>query len=354
MDTEVLESPAAEAASPAPAPEPSLRETIERVAAEPPAESPAPPAPPPEPEEPAEETPEGQESPTPQQAEKKDAKTQGQRAEQGIERAPKSWKPVSQSHWDKLPPEVRSDVVRREREFTRILNESADARKFQKSLQELVAPFEARYQAAGVGTTKALHSLMVMDQVLSTAPPAQRAQAMAKLIKDYQVDISALDSALAGEEVVEVSPQAQIEQMIQQRLAPIQQFVQSQQSVQMQHEQAEQARMNQTVEEFGANKPYFDQVRSDMADLIEINSRRGVYLTLDEAYNRAVRSNPDTLKLVQQDEAKQRAQGANSAAQRSLAASLSVSGNPASIQSRPDPTDLRGTIEAAWGAQAGR
>lgn len=360
MPPEVLESPAAEAAAPAPAPEPSLRETIERVAAETPdtpAESPAPahaPAPAPEPEDEPEETPEGQEPPTPQQAEKQDAKAKGERPEQNLERAPKSWKPVSQSHWASLPAEVKADVVRREREFTRVLNDSADARKFQKSLNELVAPFEGRYKAAGIPTAKAIHSLMVMDQVLSSSPPAQRAQAMAKLIMDYQVDIAALDSALAGEDVVEVSPQARIQQLIQQELAPLQQFVNTQAQNAQRQEETEQERYNRTVEEFGAKKPHFEAIRQDMADLIEINAKRGVYLTLDEAYNRAVRSNPDTATLVQQEEAKQRALKANSTAQRSLAASLSVSGNPNSVSQNVDPTNLRGVIENAWAAQSGR
>ena len=46
--------------------------------------------------------------------------------------------------------------------------------------------------------------------------------------------------------------------------------------------------------------PFFEDVREDMADLIEINAKRGIALTMEQAYDRAVRSNPDTFGQITQ------------------------------------------------------
>jgi hypothetical protein len=289
--------------------------------------------------------------------EKPDAKTEGQPTGEDSQRAPQSWKPVAKSHWDKLSTEVKSEVARREREFLRVLNESGQARKTHQALIEISAPYEARYKAAGLPTLKVIQNLMMADHLLSSAPPAQRAQYMARLIKDYQIDIPALDSALSGEEVIATSPNAQINQIVAQQLAPFQQFVRDQQAqVQARDRQteaqisAEIAEMEQDTEKY----PYFNDVRQEMADIVELYARRGVYLTPPEAYNRAVRANPETNKLLQATAARQQALGAHAEAQRSLNASSSVNGSPATFNQKVDPADLRGTIEAAWRQHSGR
>jgi hypothetical protein len=82
--------------------------------------------------------------------------------------------------------------------------------------------------------------------------------------------------------------------------------------------------------------PYFDEVREEMADLIEINMSRGVVVTLDDAYNRIVGyrgyAQPQT-----------RAQNT----QRALNASVSVGGSPSTVVNSGNPQDLRGTILSA-------
>lgn len=297
-------------------------------------------------------------APSPATAEEKpDAKAESQSTDQGDQRAPQSWKPVAKSSWDKLPAEVKTEVARREREFLRVLNDSGQARKTAQSLSEIAAPFEARYKQAGVPVLKVIQNLMVADHYLATAPPVQRAQAMAKLIKDYQIDIAALDSALSGEEVVASSPQAQIDQIVTQRLAPIQQFIETQRNNVVRQEQQTEAQIAAEIAAMEADTekyPYFADLRDEMADMVEIYSRRGVYLSPADAYNRAVRANPETSKLLQQTAAQQQAVRANAQAQQSLNASSSVNGNPAHLSQQVDPTDLRGTIEAAWRQHAGR
>jgi len=273
-----------------------------------------------------------------------------------IDNAPKSWKASTRQKWASLDPEVRAEVHRRERESTRAINEAGPVKKFVGEFQQVIQPHAERYRQTGMNPLQVVHNLMNADAVLTTAPMPQRAQFMAKLIRDYGIDIRSLDSALAGEDPSN-EPLAQVESLINQKLAPIQQFVQSSQQGRQQALQREYSQQEQVINAMAADSqkfPHFDLVALEMADIMEVASRRQIYLTPEEAYKRAVAMNPEAQAAEQGRTGQQRAQVAHDAATRSLGASLSVSGSPAGLKQTVAPDDLRGTIEAAWAAHQGR
>jgi hypothetical protein len=140
-------------------------------------------------------------------------------------------------------------------------------------------------------------------------------------------------------------------------MAPLQEFVQTAQQRRQQAERQEynaQAQHIQQMAQDDVNFPHMALVASDMADVMELNARRQVYLTPEQAYARAVAMNPEAQAAEQGRAGQQRAQVAHDAATRSLGASLSVSGSPAGLKQKVAPDDLRGTIEAAWAAANGR
>jgi hypothetical protein len=105
--------------------------------------------------------------------------------------------------------------------------------------------------------------------------------------------------------------------------------------------------------------PHFDTLREDMADVIDIASKRGVKLSLEQAYSRAAAMNPEVSQLVanQQNQAAKQtaAQVANARAQRALAASSSVNGAPNSLPTgAPSGNDRRAAIAAAFESFEGR
>lgn len=279
---------------------------------------------------------------------------------QNVEKAPQSWKPAQKAKWATLDPDVRQEVMRRERDISRTLGETAQARQIANQFQQAVQPFMARIQSNGITPLQAVNELLKADHILSSAPPPQRAQYMAKLIKDYGVDIRALDDALAGS--VTVDPvQATVEKLVEQRLAPFQQYIAQQEEARQQAAayQAQQTQM--TVERMAQDPafPYFQDVRHDMADVIDLSAKRGVYLSLEQAYQRAVAMNPEinqALAAQQASDAKKAAaQTANARAQRALNASKSVGGAPVgSVSNVPAGTDRRAALEAAFSAVEGR
>ncbi len=277
-----------------------------------------------------------------------------------VDKAPQSWRPAQKEKWGKLDPDVRQEVIRREREVERVLSDSAQARQLASSMNEAVAPYMARIQALGVSPVQAAQQLFRADHILSTATPAKRAEFMAKMISDYAVDIVELDRVLSGQQTQADPVQSAVERLLKERLAPLENFLgeQSRSAKQLKDQAA--AKVTSDIEAMAVDPkfPHFAEVREDMADLIEIQAKRGVYLPLDQAYNRAIAMNPQLNQLAtsqaKSEADKAAALKANARAQRALSASRSVGGAPNGSPSAVVGNDRRATIEAALNSVEGR
>jgi hypothetical protein len=281
------------------------------------------------------------------------------------EAAPKSWKAAAQGKWSTVDPEIRAEVHRREKETSRVFGETSGIRETFKQFNEIVQPYAARLQSIGMQPLQAVQQLLRSDYILSSTPGPQRAQYMAQLIKEYGIDIRQLDDALAGQGSTQAPDPvaAQVERMLQERLSPLQQFLNQQQQVAQYQEQQILTEAATTIDQIAQDNvkyPHFDSVREDMADIIEMNAKRNVFLTPDQAYARAVGMNPELGAQMAQQQNNgrqlQQARSVNERAQRALAASSSVSGAPGGspVGGVGPNASLRDTIEAAFSQVAGR
>jgi hypothetical protein len=105
--------------------------------------------------------------------------------------------------------------------------------------------------------------------------------------------------------------------------------------------------------------PYFEDVREDMADIIEMSAKRGIAVSMVDAYTKATRMNDSTFGASQSrnqtQSATSAALAAHQAAQKAKGAALSVSGNPTGTGTNfSQPADLRGAIEQAFGNTGSR
>jgi tetratricopeptide (TPR) repeat protein len=278
-----------------------------------------------------------------------------------VDKPPQAWRAAQKAKWDKLDPDVRQEVMRRERETTRVLGETAQARQFTQQFQQAVAPYVARLHAINPNPIEAVNALLRADYQLATAPKVQRARMMAGFIKDYDVDIVELDNALAGATQAVDPVQDKVDQLLQQRLAPFQQYLEGQRQLAAQQEQQADQQISESIAAMASDPkyPHFAAVRGDMADLVDVAAKRGQYLTLEQAYDRAIVMNPEVSKLVAtQRESQARgtaAQAAHARAQQALGASVSVGGAPSSVPSGvPAGSDRRAVIEAAFDSVGGR
>jgi hypothetical protein len=268
-----------------------------------------------------------------------------------IDRAPQSWKKEAKGEWASIPLHVRQEVHKREMEVQKVLQEAAPARQFAEQFQKTVTPYMARLQAAGAtNPLQAVEALLQADYTLSSAPKAQRAAYMAKLIKEYDIDVAELDNALVGAQSPQQPQQTDIQMLVQQQLqqalAPILQREQAQR-------QQAQEQINHTVESMALDPkyPYFEDVRMDMADLIDSRAKRGIDLSLEEAYAMATRMNPEVYAQTSRQATLQTANQQHQQAIRAKNAASSVSGAPAAGGTGQfvGNGDLRSSIEAAFG-----
>lgn len=265
-------------------------------------------------------------------------------------KAPQSWKPAAREHFAKLPPEVQQEVVRREKETAVALQGAAQARALAEGFQRTVEPYRALLTDEPL---KVVANLMQTAAQLQTAPPAHKAQLVAQLVRTYGIPIEALDAALAGQPAPQQAGQggpqhmdprtlaAQVEQQVVQRL-------------QQQRVQAARAKATQEAESFAQQAEFFDDVREDVADMLELAGRRGVALSLEEAYARATKMHPEVSKVLQQREAAKQANATQASTQRARAAASSVRSQPATGPAASAPADLRGSIAASIERLTGR
>jgi HPt (histidine-containing phosphotransfer) domain-containing protein len=284
-------------------------------------------------------------------------------ADPRVDRAPQSWKGDAKKVWAELPLNVRQEVARRERETSRVLQETAEVRQKVETIQTTLAPHMDRINAMYQGNPiTAINNLLGVERILVNGDPVAKVNLVANMIKHFGIDLVSLDKALVGEAPSpEVQQQSNIEKLLEQKLAPFQQFIQSQQ----QREQQQRAQVEQevvhTVESMSSDPqfPYFNEVRELMADIVELNSRRGIYITLPEAYNKAIRMNDETYQASSGREssqaATQAALQAHQAAQKAKGAAVSVSGSPSMPGGNSgNPSDLRGTISSLLGETGNR
>jgi hypothetical protein len=275
------------------------------------------------------------------------------------ERAPQSWKPETRQHWQTLPAEVRSEIARREGEFTRVMQETAESRKLAEAFQRTVAPYEHFIKAENSNAFQAIDNLMATAARLRTGTAPELATLVSQLINQYGVGrfgkgfIETLDQALVGQAPQEDPRETMLRQKLEQEIAPVKQFMnQFQQMQQMQQEQM-QSKAGNDVQSFLANHEFGMDVKDDMADLIEMAHKRGREISLDEAYEKACRSHPSIGKILANRDKASQVQSTNQVAQRARAASVSVSGAPSGGASGNSAADLRTALESAW-SQAGR
>jgi hypothetical protein len=264
-------------------------------------------------------------------------------------KAPQSWRPAIREQWAKLPSEVQQEVARVEREATQRIGRAAEAEKTAQQLREVIGPYEGMIRAEGGDTFRAINSLMQTAMALRTAPPAHKAQLVAQLVKGYGVDVSMLDQCLAGQ-----APQGGQQQYADPRQVVREELQQLMAQSQRQRQESELATARQEAETFSADHEFFEDLREEMADMVELAARRRVALSLEDAYARACKLHPEISQVMQQREAAKSAANATASTQRSKAAASSIRSQPTAGVAEPAKSgSLRDDLDAAIASLTG-
>ena len=274
------------------------------------------------------------------------------------DRAPQSWKPAARETWAKLPVEARQEVMRREREVSVAMQESAEARHLASSVRDTVNPYLGMIRAEGGEPLQVIGNLLQTAAALRTAPPQHKAQLVAQLIKGYGIDVGMLDAILVGQAPPAGQPQAQAPRPEQFRDPRLDQIIEQQR-------RAIADNTRRSVETFATKHEFYEDVRETMADILDLNdrqnearARRGeqqVDMDLETAYSRAVQLDPQLSKVVAQREAAKAAQTGAQATARSRRASSSVASSPVgAVTGKKREGSLRDDLEDSLEDLSGR
>jgi hypothetical protein len=265
-----------------------------------------------------------------------------------VAKAPQSWKPDAREEWAKLPPRVQQEVIRREGEVQRALQESSEARQGYQKYREAVSPFEAMIRSEGGEPLAAIQGLLQTAHLLRTAPPQVKAAGIARMVQSFlpgREGLELLDAALSGQG----QPGYQQPNPAQFRDPRVDEILAERERAHAAEAQQKAEAAAKQVAEI-QNEEFFEDVRQDMADLIEVAQRRGVALSVKDAYNRAVNLHPEIVKVLEQRSAAAARNPAGSTA-RAKAASSSVKASPVVVPKGggESSNDLRATLDRVAG-----
>ena len=266
---------------------------------------------------------------------------------------PVDWPDEVKEQWATLQPEVQNLIAERERHVNEVLQHSADARQAVDTFQQMIQPFTPLMQAEGVSDPlTAINGLLQTTAQLALGSPQQKAQKVAELIGHYGVDIATLDSLLAGEPVANPED-IKLQQMLDARLAPVNQMLSQFQQAQQRSAQQVEAENAQTIDQFARDPKnvHFMQVREVMADFLDIAATNGQEMSLEQAYQRACMAVPEVAAQVMQSQANGIAGQNQQALAGAQAAASSVTGQPGAVGTGgiEEGLSLRETLEQAAG-----
>jgi hypothetical protein len=281
-----------------------------------------------------------------------------------VKKAPGTWTPAAREHWNSIPEDVRNEVIKRESEVSRTMTQSATARKFQQDFNQLIQPHMAHIQAENGGNVfGTIQQMFNVGTVFRTGSATNKAALVADICKQFGIDLQLLDASLDkvynGGQGPNPNQQPQggidprqIQQMVNQQLAPIlQQQRASQQSLLSQIE----TEVDTELDGFAAAHEFYDDVKEDMADIIEMAARRGKNVSLTEAYERATLLSVPVRAVMEQRRAASASQQSHAVAQQAKAGAFGIQNSAETTTTNlPAGDSIRDSIERAIAHHSGR
>ena len=285
-----------------------------------------------EPEEEAKE--ETKEEPQPEeetQEEEADSEDITEERETQSKRPPSTWSAKGKASFSKLPKHIQDEIIKREADIGKGISMYKQAANYGRSIGEAIKPYEAMIRSENSDPIKTVQNLLNTAYRLRSGTPQQRGQLVMQIAQQYGADLSQYSSANAeNTEKQEIPELQQYLNPLQEKINNLEQVYASQQQATQQQTQQEAVTsigsfQNQVDEKGNIRNVHFDDVRNDMADLIENAERQGRQLSLEEAYETACWANPQirNVKLTQankkrKEEAQKKSKQASKIAQTNL------------------------------------
>jgi len=268
-------------------------------------------------------------------------------------KAPAGWAPKERELWSKVPRELQERISAREREMSEGMANTKEAKQVSDYVSKMGEHFAPLMKGAGFQhPLDAAGAAMGSMNVLHSGSQQEKAQELARIINQFGVDIEELDSALVGGNGgsggQRVDPQqAMLQKMLDERMAPLNELMTNAQKIQAQQAQQTSSKAQSAVVEFSKEAEFLDDVREDMADIIELADKRGVQLSLKQAYDRACAAHPEISNVMEQRRIDQSITGNRKTLSAKRSAASSISGRQGGGGGSAKGMSLREQLAAA-------
>jgi len=250
-------------------------------------------------------------------------------------RPPASWKKDYHEDWKAAPARVQEYAWQRENEMKAGVEPLISKAQFADQMQEVLSPYMNTIQGLGIDAPGAVKALMEADHALRFSNPQEKRQYFARLAQNYGVNLSDM-----GDQQ-QLAPTDSTIYALQNELNNVRGEVQGWK--QAQEQQQNQALLGE-INNFSQKAEHFEEARPAMIQLLQ----GGMAANLDEAYEKAIRLNPELFDAVQsgrqaESDATKRA-AANTAAKRARAAAVSVKGSTPGTVTNTKAQDRRALL----------
>jgi hypothetical protein len=268
-----------------------------------------------------------------------------------VDSAPGSWKPGAREEWSKIPAASRAEITRRELEIQRELTQTAQVRRFSNDLANVVHPHLGLIQQQGTTPLAAIDSLMKTASRLFMGNPEQKARVIAEVMANYGVDVVMLDKVLSGQPLpANMRPGAPEANNAPPAWAqPIFGFMQTVQQQQQQRDQEMQQQSDMEIQNARGNLPFFEDLRLDIADILESAAKRGRVMTLAQAHERAAALDPEISQILSQRKAAAANKNNGGPLAQKRRAASSIQGGPrGGVVPNTGKQSRKDALRAAW------
>ena len=260
---------------------------------------------------------------------------------------PQSWSADKKAAWESISPEAREYIAQREGEAHKAITQKGEELKRFEPWQRVLEPHRDRLARAGVNEHEYAARLFAADAAL--ANPATRDQAIRQIAQMYGVS---LDQPQANHSGQSAQPQDPVVAALTSKVQQLEALIANEQQRQVaaagrEAEAKAQAFLNDP------KYPFAKEVESDMAVLIMAERQLGRELTLEQAYQKAVRANDTVWSKIEAEkkakaEADAKAEAEKKAAEARKKAPTVIKPRGSGATAPAGKANMRATMEAVY------
>lgn len=217
--------------------------------------------------------------------------------------APSSWTGPAKAEFAKASPIIQQEVLRREQQMHNGIAQYKDAANYGQTIHKAIQPYSATIGQLGITPDVAIGQLFKADHTMRHGAPHEQVAMVQQMVAAYQMDPVSIIHAMAQLGKIDLNqgipaPQAadpNLHALRTQNLTAQQELQATRQELQQhrqQQEAMETAALNSEIAAAKQTCPHFDNLRNEMALLIQAAGQNGENLSLVNAYERAVWAHP--------------------------------------------------------------